>query len=69
MGNTSCVLDSKLDSEEFNYITVNDRKGGYIATDFCSKNGHKNIAILYKHPTNHLLIGLKGYKEALRIMV
>ncbi len=59
------ILDSKFDDQSFNNITVDDEYGGYLATDYLYRNGHRDIAIIYKGLHRPALDRFLGYKKAL----
>ncbi|AGB41681.1 transcriptional regulator [Halobacteroides halobius DSM 5150] len=59
------ILDSKFRNDKFNYITVNDEKGGYLATEFFLDKGHNNVAIIYKELHKPSINRFQGYKKAL----
>ncbi|GAB6100393.1 arabinose utilization transcriptional regulator AraR [Halanaerocella petrolearia] len=59
------ILDSKFENDKFNYITIDDKKGGYLATEFLLEQGHDNIAIIYKGLHKPSINRFKGYKKAL----
>lgn len=59
------ILDSKFENERFNYITVDDKKGGFMATNYLIEIGHKNVGIVYKELHKPAVGRFKGYKLAL----
>lgn len=61
------LLDSKVDGNKFNSITIDDFKGGYLATEHLIDMGHKRIAIIYKAVHKPALDRLKGYKKAMKV--
>ncbi|MBU1122067.1 MAG: LacI family DNA-binding transcriptional regulator [Candidatus Omnitrophota bacterium] len=61
------VLNKKIEEENVSYVTINNFKGAYEATEFLIHHGHKRIA----HLTGTLFVQcsqerLEGYKSALR---
>ncbi|MFW6381730.1 MAG: GntR family transcriptional regulator, partial [Bacillota bacterium] len=60
------ILDSKFDNNLFNYVTIDDIKGGMLATDYLIDIGHRQIGIIYKTMHKPGLGRLEGYKRALR---
>jgi GntR family transcriptional regulator, arabinose operon transcriptional repressor len=59
------ILDTRFNHPGFSYITVNDLKGGYIATEYLIKAGHRYIGIIYKALHLPAINRYKGYKKAL----
>ena len=54
-------------SQSFNYVSVNNRKGAFKATDFLIKRGHSRIAHIMGPETLQISqIRFEGYKEALQ---
>ncbi|MFW5985793.1 MAG: GntR family transcriptional regulator [Halanaerobiales bacterium] len=60
------LLDSRLDGNNFNSITVDDLKGGELATEYLLHKSHKKVAIIYKAIHQPALVRLQGYKRALK---
>ncbi|MDI3548808.1 MAG: GntR family transcriptional regulator, arabinose operon transcriptional repressor [Halanaerobiales bacterium] len=59
------ILDTRFENERFNYVTVDDVQGGYLATDYLIRNGHRNIGIIYKAMHKPAINRFQGYKKAL----
>ncbi|PRX16185.1 GntR family transcriptional regulator [Orenia metallireducens] len=60
------ILDSDFDNNKFNYVTVNDQQGGYLATNHFIEEGHENIAVIYKGLHKPSINRFKGYEQALK---
>lgn len=64
-----CVLiDSYIKGESFYNIGIDDYKGGYMATNYLIKNGHKDIAFVSPivFETGVIHERYKGYVDALK---
>lgn len=59
------ILDSKFDIDDFHYVTVDDVKGGYLATRYFIDNDHERIAMINKMLHKPSVERLKGYEKAL----
>ncbi|MCC3358488.1 LacI family DNA-binding transcriptional regulator [Bacillus sp. REN16] len=60
------VLDRDITSEYVYHVAVDNEQGGFIATEYLIKNGHKDIAYIsgpYKSHDNEMRF--KGFKRAL----
>lgn len=60
------ALDRTLESDHIYHVEVDNVQGGYIATEYLIKNGHKDIAYIsgpYNSHDNNMRF--KGYKMAL----
>ena len=60
------ILDSKFENNHFSYVWIDDKNGGYQATNYLIDMGHKNIGIIYKGIHLPGVNRFKGYKKALR---
>lgn len=62
------VLDRKIGEDRNKAIVTDDVRGGYLATDYLIKKGHKRIAVVTgPNETSSSLNRLEGYKKALEI--
>ena len=60
------IIDSNFENDKFNYVTVNDQKGGYLAIKYFIDRGHTNIALIYKGLHKPSINRFKGYEQALK---
>lgn len=60
-------FDSHLDREDIINVSVDDFRGGYLATKYILDHGHRRIAFAGDCDGRHFAIArLEGYKQALR---
>lgn len=61
------LVDTYFDSDEFSNVRINDEEGGYIATKYLLKYGHKNVAFVSGTITDCGVTQrrFEGYKRAL----
>ena len=59
------IMDWAIDDSELSYVAPNDLDGGFKATQYLIKAGHKRIACLYPHDHIPALQRYKGYRKAL----
>ncbi|MFP4660579.1 MAG: substrate-binding domain-containing protein [Halanaerobiales bacterium] len=60
------VLDSLYPEKQFNYVVVDDQKGGFLAVDYLIRMGHSRVAMIYKSAHSPAVERFKGYKNALQ---
>ncbi|MBE5959435.1 MAG: LacI family transcriptional regulator [Lachnospiraceae bacterium] len=65
-----CTVAVNLDApkRQCSTISINDKNGGYIATDYLCKAGHKKIAMLAGREADYSVarLRLEGYMQALK---
>lgn len=59
------MINAAYDKEKQPYVTIDDNKGGYIATEYLIKLGHKLIAGLFKEDDIQGIERKNGYLRAL----
>jgi LacI family transcriptional regulator len=64
-----CTVAVNLDApkRQCSTISINDKNGGYIATDYLCRQGHKRIAMLAGREADYSVarLRLEGYRQAL----
>jgi len=58
-------LDIKIEGVNLDYVTSDNFRGGYEATKYLIKLGHKKIAFIISREVNTTLERIQGYKKAL----
>jgi LacI family transcriptional regulator len=60
------LYNTALDSDEMNYVIVDNEKGAYIATEHLIQLGHRKIAFIAGPSTFYAMVQrMNGYKRAL----
>lgn len=61
------LINRKLKNLKLNFVGIDEKKVGYLATDYLIKKGFKKIGIIINEPHSNITeLRLKGYIEALR---
>ena len=59
------IMDWAVDDCPFSYVSLDDYEGGFLATDYLIKSGHKRIAYLYPDDKLPAIQRYRGHRSAL----